>query len=236
MRKVRRAVSTWVDGLYMPRYRVSGGGGGGGFAVPGGGGLGGALNPTSGESAQVTENLRRGFEGLSLRPNAYVWRILGEREVLAPINVTRGGYPGNEERNFGPGGLSVGGDRWDVRWAVVIQGAQRERDREFDYLTLYVDYQTQQPLYVVTRRRGARGGRALEVGILLHRFSGDLPRYPIWPDGSPANVFDPVAAVFHDSINGESGWRRESYDVVGVPPRPAEIQRLISPGYLTRGR
>ena len=71
----------------------------------------------------MTENLRRGFTGLALRPNAYVWRVQGEREVLAPINVTRGGYPEDRERNFGPSGLSVGNDRWDVRYAVVIQGA-----------------------------------------------------------------------------------------------------------------
>ena len=158
MRKVRRAASTWVDGMYTPRYRVSGDIGGGGLPVGGGGDFapGGTAN-LAGESIAATENLRRGFEGLSLRPNAYVWRVLGEREVLAPINVTRSGYPNEEGRNFGPSGLSVGNDRWDVRWAVLLQGALRERGRDFDLLTLWVDYQTLQPLYVMTKRR--RGGR-----------------------------------------------------------------------------
>ncbi len=231
MRKVRRAATSWVDGLYTPRYRVSGDAGGGGFLI----GLDqGAVNPSSGESAAATENLRRGFEGLSVRPNAYAWRLLGEREVLAPINVTRSGYPRDDDRNFGPSGLSVGSDRWDVRYAVVIQGALKERGRDFDLLTLYIDYQTQQPLYVVTKQR--QGGELREVGILLHRFSGDQMQYPSWPSGEPAHVFDPVAAVFFDSGDGASGWRRESYGGTSLPLSPADLDRLTTTGTLTRGR
>ena len=135
--------------------------------------------------------------------------------MLAPINITRAGYPVDESRNFGPSGLSAGDDRWDVRWAVVLQGSLRERGRDFDLLTLWIDYQTLQPLYVVTKAR--RGGRLLEVGIQLHRFSGDVPQYPPWPDGSKANVFDPVGAVFFDAASGGSGWRRAAYDIRSVP-------------------
>jgi hypothetical protein len=128
----------------------------------------------------------------------------------------------------------VGSDRWDVRYAVVIQGALKERGQDHDLLTWYVDYQTQQPLYVIAKRRG--GGQLLEVGVLLHRYSGDLSRYPGWPSGERAGVFDPVAAVFYDTADGGSGWRRESYDLTSVPRSAAEIQRLTSPGFLTRGR
>jgi hypothetical protein len=234
MRKVRRASAAWIDGVYMPRYRAAGAGGGGALAAGSGQlGPGAALNPSAAESIAVTEHLRRGFEGLALRPNAYRWRLLGQREVLAPLNVTRSGYPLNPHRNFGTSGLSVGSDRWDVRYAVVIQGALKERGQDYDLLTWYVDYQTQQPLYVIARRRG--GGQLLEVGVLLHRYSGDLPRYPRWPTGGRADVFDPVAAVFHDTADGGSGWRRESYDVTSTPRSEAEIQRLTSPGFLTRG-
>jgi hypothetical protein len=234
MRKVRRAASSWVDGLYMPRYRVSGDFGGGGVPMGGDGfAPGGAINPTSGESIAVTENLRRGFTGLSLRPNAYEWRVQGEREVLAPINITRGGYPQDRERNFGASGLSVGNDRWDVRYAVILQGMLKERGREYDQLTLWIDYQTQQPLYLMTRRR--TGQQLQEVGILLSRYSGDLTRYPAWPGGAPARVFDPVAAVFYDTAEGGSGWRRESYDLLSIPPEESELRRLTSPGFLDRG-
>jgi hypothetical protein len=229
MRKVRRAASGWVDGHYTPRYRISGDAGGGGVLV---GMDQGALNPTSSESAAATENLRRGFEGLSIRPNAYNWRVLGEREVLAPINVTRSGYPKEANRNFGPSGLSVGSDRWDVRYAVVIQGSLKERGRDFDLLTLFVDYQTQQPLYVITKKR--QGGRLVEVGILLHRFSGDQMRYPRWPSGEAPHVFDPVGAVFFDASDGASGWRRESYGGTSLPLSKADLDRITTLGTLER--
>jgi hypothetical protein len=233
MRKVRRSGSTWVDGVFVPRYRAAGDSGGGGLAV--GGELGGGgINPAAAESIATTESLRRGFEGYAFRPNAYTWRVLAEREVLAPLNVTHTGYPEDRQRNFGPSGLSVGSDRFDVRWAVVIQGAAKERGRDFDLLTIWVDYQTQQPLYVMTRRR--RGSRLIEVGVLLHRFSGDLSGYPRWLTGEKALVFDPVAAVFFDVADGGSGWRREAYDLTSVPRSETELRRLTSPGFLTRGR
>jgi hypothetical protein len=158
--------------------------------------------------------------------------VLDEREVLAPINVTRSGYPDDPERNFGSSGLSAGNDRWDVRYAVVLQGMLKERGRDYDYLTLWVDYQTLQPLYVMTRRKV--GQQLLEVGILLYRYSGDLSRYPSFPDGHKAQVFDPVGAVFLDTTDG-SGWRRESYDVTSVPPEESELRRLTSPDFLERG-
>ncbi len=237
MRKVRRAAATWVDGLYMPRYRVTGESAGGGIGVGGGGSSGyapgGVIAPNAGSSIAITENLRRGFTGLAIRPNAYVWRVRGEREVLAPLNITRPGYPLEPDRNYGPSGISVGSDRWDVRYAVVIQGLARQLGGDFDTVTLYVDYQTQQPLYYITKKRG--GGRLVEVGILIHRFSGDNSRYPRWPSGELAYVFDPVAAAFFDAADGGSGWRREAYDVTSIPPDPRDQREMLSADFLLRG-
>ena len=85
----------------------------------------GSIQPTAGLSIAATENLRRGFVGMALRPNAYEWRLLEERPVLAPLNAKEIGYPEVPERNYGPSGLSVGSDTWDVRQAVVIEGRAR---------------------------------------------------------------------------------------------------------------
>jgi hypothetical protein len=215
--KVRRAASAWVDGIYLPAYRASGGviGSAGAVASPGAG----------------TEHVVRGFTGLSIRPNAYVWRVLGVKPVIAPLNAARGGFPGDPGRDFGPSGLSLASDRWDVRQAVAIQGALRERGREYDWLTLYIDTQTQQPLYVITERR--RDRRRIGVGILVHRWSSDQPGYPAWPDDQPADVFDPTAAVFFDESDG-SGWRRESYDVRSTP-LPAEDLRYRTTSAFLQG-
>jgi hypothetical protein len=236
MRKPRRAASTWVDGLFTPRYRVSGDDGGG--PVPFG--TGGSeyapslqsIQPTAGLSIAVTEDIRRGFTGLTLRPNAYRWQLLGEREVLAPLNASVPGWPVDPDRNYGPSGLSVASDRWDVRQAVVLRGLARRREEGVAAVDLWIDWQTQQPLYLITRREN---GLLLDVGILVHRWSGDQPGYPTWPSGEPANVFDPVAAVFLYVPGGGSGWRRESYAVRSLPQDPADVRRMTSTDDLLKG-
>jgi hypothetical protein len=43
--------------------------------------------------------------------------------VIAPINVTRGGYP-QEKDLASASGLSIGNMRWDVRQAVVVRQPQ----------------------------------------------------------------------------------------------------------------
>ncbi|NQY92311.1 MAG: DUF1329 domain-containing protein, partial [Deltaproteobacteria bacterium] len=233
MRKVRRSATPWVDGVYVPRYSVAGDTGGGGMPLASDGytGAAGSINPASAVSIHQTENMRRGFASLALRPNAYVWRVLGEREVIAPLNVSRPGYPIENERNYGPHGLSVANDRWDVRWAVVLEGLIRMSDQGFRSVVLYVDWQTQQPLYIITK---ASRGRILEVGIPVHRFSGDVINYPSWPTGERASVFDPVAEVFY-RLADDSGWRRESYNVRSTPAEERVRRRFTSTDFLTRG-
>jgi hypothetical protein len=233
MRKVRRAATAWVDGMYTPRYRVGGDHGGGSLAVGSNGQTPtGSISPTSALSAAITEHLPSGFTDFAMRPNAYHWRILGQREVLAPINATRSGYPYDPERNFGSMGLSVGSDRWEVRLAVVLEGSAKTKNEGFQFVQLYVDYQTQMPLYIITRRNR---GLLVDIGIPVHRFSGDIIDYPIWPGDDRALVFDPVAAVFFHVADGGSGWRREAYDIRSVPPEERSMRRMVSTDYLLRG-
>jgi hypothetical protein len=237
LRKARRAASAWVDGVYTPRYRVAGQNDGGlvPFATGEGGeyGPGFQMLPTgAGKSIAATEDIRRGFMGLAIRPNAYVWSLEGEREVLAPLNGNQVGWPTLPDRNYGPWGLSVASDRWDVRWAVVLRGAARKEIEGVAAVTLWIDWQTQQPLYFMTQKKN---GAMIDIGILVHRYSGDAARYPTWPSTEPANVFDPVAAVFYYVPGRGSGWRRESYDVRSLPLEPDEIRKLTSTDELQKG-
>ena len=234
MRKSRRASTSWVDGFYLPTYTAADTGGGGPMPIGGGGGIpGGSINPTAGRSAAVTEHAYKGFEGLSLRPNIYRWRSHGTREVLAPINGVRPGYPQAPNRNFGTAGLSVASDRWEVREAIVIEGASRRTDESIRAVTYYVDTQTLMPLYRLTRA-GKR--RMLDVQIFVHRFTGDQIGYPEWPGGRPALVFEPVAQVSYNAIAGGGGWRRESYDLVSTPFSEDDLTGLTSAAALDRGR
>ena len=78
-------------------------------------------------------------------------------------------------------------------------------------------------------------GALLDVGMLVHRYSGDAARYPTWPSNEPANVFDPVAAAFYFVPGRGSGWRRESYDVRSLPLEPGDLRKLTSTDELQKG-
>ena len=229
LRKLRRAAGVRSDGMYLPRYRAAGQGNARVVPVQQGGRLGPIEAGHAGALA-ATEDIERGFTGLALRPNAWTWRVLGEREVIAPLNARREGWP-LRERNHGPSGVSLADDSWDVRWAVVIEGRARAANVPLPRVTYWVDAQTAQPLYVMRR---AASGALREVGVLAHRHSGDVARYPAFPSGEPANAFDPVAAGFLVLPSG--GWRRESWDVRSTPLDPAELRALLSTDSLARGR
>ena len=229
LRKMRRSGTNWVDGAFVPRYTIAG-------QTQGGGGVplgeGGAINPGAGTSLAVSEDARTGLTGLHLRPNAYHWRLRGEQTVIAPINGVNGGWPKVEERNYGYSGLSVAGDRWDVRQAVVIEGALRKEDETIKTVTIYVDHDTLQPLYWVSRTSRRR---LVEVGILVHRYTGDVAKYPVWSDGSPTYVFEPIAASFLNALAGRGGWLRESHDLLSTPYTDSERKRMTTNHALGRG-
>jgi hypothetical protein len=229
MRKMRRAATNWVDGLYVPNYMISGDSGGGPVATGGDS----SINPTAGRSIATSEDLRRGLTGIIMRPNAFDWRLVGERSVLAPINVNNPGFPTRKDRHFGYSGFSLADDRWDVRYAMVIEGASKLRNRDVNSVLIYVDYQTLQPLYWITRtdRR-----RLLDVGILGHRFSDDAPELQLWPNGSTASVFEPVVALFFSVAQGSGGWRRESYELRSTPFTKNQVRNMTSVDVLLRGR
>jgi len=233
MRKVRRAATAWVDGMYTPSYRMGNNRSGGSIAT-GSNGFAptGAVSLSSALSHAATEHLPAGFNDLSIRPNAYRWRYLGMREVLAPINGAHSGYPENPIRNFGTSGLALGSDRWEVRYAVLIEGKTRSREQGFDTLIAYIDYQTHLPLYLITRRAG---GLIVDIGIPVHRFSGDVTDYPNRSGADPALIFDPVAAVYFRAADGGSGWRRESYDVRSTAPSRTALREMTTTDTLVRG-
>jgi hypothetical protein len=229
MRKVRRAAISWVDGLYVPRYSVTGDPGGGRLAY----GTGGSISPTAGRSIAVSEDMRRGMTGITLRANAYRWRVLGETDVLSPINTNQSGYPAVPERNFGPSGLSLANDRWDLRRAVVLEGSLRVENLDVSQIKIYLDYQSLQPLYWVTRTSRRR---LLDVGVLAYRFSDDSINAPTWPGGVPMSVFLPVAAAFYDAGARAGGWRRESYTLDATPADRKQQRAMTTSDSLGRGR
>ncbi len=77
--------------------------------------------------------------------------------------------------------------------------------------------------------------RLVEVGILVHRYSGDREEPPVLADGATANVFEPVAASFFNALAGRGGWLRESYELKSTPYTESERRRMSTNHALQRG-
>jgi hypothetical protein len=202
-RRVRRAPPADIDGLFVPSYSRGAMTGGGKLVLPEG------MISTPDPSIAVGEHWRRGFVGLLLRPNAYRFKLREVRDVIAPINSRDTGYPQNRERSYGPSGLSLATDRWEIRRAVVIDGVRKRAQGNVSGLTLWVDALTSQPLYLVTQRPN---GLIYEVGIFMGHYSGDDLGRSRWDgNGESFGAILPVAESFW--VIADQSWLRESFEL-----------------------
>jgi hypothetical protein len=234
-RRVRRLSAADVEGLYMPSYSVG--------VVPAqqlaiAGGVGEAGAGAAGLAADTGSTLqtkRSGFEGLELRPLLWSFRVVGQQDVLAPINMEGPLWPEETERDFGPWGLSFASDRWDLRRALVLEGKIKGKPRERGEARqiLYIDLQTLAPLYYVSYDAK---DTPIDVGVFAGRWSEDRAHYPGWPDEPerPVRVIDSVAAAFAN-LAVDGSWRRESWDLVATPPSDEELRKITSVNGLTKG-
>ncbi len=235
-RRVRRLNASQVEGLYMPSFSVgvvqnqqlavgTGTGGGGGVGAAGGvTGVGGTI-----------QNKRSGYEGLVFRPLLYTTRVIGLHDVLAPINSVSPGYPENEDRDYGPWGLSFASDRWDLRRALVLEMKAKDPGGDLNARqVVYVDLETLQPLYMATFDGK---DEMTNVGLYVGRWSEDREGYPRWPDDEsrPVRVIDSVGAAFAN-LSESGSWRRESWENVATPPDDRTVKRMASVSQLTKRR
>lgn len=240
-RRVRRINANQVEGLYMPTFSVgvqpnqqlAVGSGAGGDA--GGAGAMGAAGGAGAVGGTIM-NKRSGFEGLELRPLLYEARVLGLHDVLAPVNATTPSYPENEDRDFGPWGLSFASDRWDLRRALVLEmkTVHRLGDDQAARQVMYVDLQTLVPLYAATFDEE---DERTNVGMYTWRWSEDREDYPRWPDDEerPVRALDSMGAAFANLAESGS-WRRESWEIVSTPPSDRVVKQMISVNELTKRR
>jgi hypothetical protein len=145
-------------------------------------------------------------------------------------------YPEQPEREFGPWGLSFATDRWDLRRTLVLELSLRSvRHADQTYtIVYYLDLQTLHPLYYVSRD-GRR--EIIDVGTFAGRWSEDRPDYPRWPDNPerPVRVIDSAATAFAN-IDMRGSWRRESWEMVALPPSDETLRAMVSVGELTKRR
>ena len=179
---------------------------------------------------------RSGFEGVEMRPLLYELRVLGVQDVLTPINAHTPAFPADENREFGPWGLSFASDRWDLRRAVVLEGRAKE-SRSGDQVVRFIqhlDAQNMAPLYYASWNFR---DEPIDVGMFVGRWSEEREDYPRWPDDEKREVrgIDTVGASFAN-ISVDGGWRRESWEMVCTPPTDGALKRSISVTNLTKRR
>jgi hypothetical protein len=161
-------------------------------------------------------------------PALHDWKLVGVRDVLAPINARVPAYPADKSRGFGPAGVSFASDRWELRRAIVLEGRFKEGsfgDGVSRYVW-YIDLQTLVPLYYAAYRNGdAKGG----LGYFVGRWSEDRADYPHWPDdaGRQVRVLDPVGSALID-WNQQDSVRVEAWDTVSLPEDEAKLVRQMS--------
>jgi hypothetical protein len=155
------------------------------------------------------------------RVERYRWRLLGVRDVVAPINIVRPSYPGDPERVFGPSGASLANDRWELRRVLVLEtGDGSDRIRQ------YVDLETLFPLLL------ADGPNLVQSA---GRWSEDRPGYPTWtgPASGSMRVLDVVVTV---TVVGQEVMRVEAWNSVGLAPEERALRNLVSTEALNRER
>ncbi len=176
------------------------------------------------------------FSGL---PWQYEWRCVGERDVLAPMNTRRLGYPYVDLTDFGPSGLALASDRFELRRAIVLEMRPRDPDHPYQRKEIWLDRQTLQPLYSFAYDRT---GALWKIIQHLHRWSEDelagiAPRdwYPGWESvPEPRDLRVVVDAVAN--VQTGTGNRIEFWDAHGTPPPVGRLRRMIDVRRLRRGR
>ncbi|MEB2344758.1 MAG: DUF1329 domain-containing protein [Deltaproteobacteria bacterium] len=237
-RRVRRIPAVHVEGLYMPSFSVGvapaqqltvgGGAAGAGGGVVSAGGVG--------AEGGTLQTRRSGFEGQEIRPLLWDWQLHGVQDLLAPINIMSPMYPAEENREFGPWGLSFASDRWDLRRALVLEGRIKGKpgERGEARVLWYFDLQTLVPLYYMAYDAK---DEPIDVGVFASRWSEDRPDYPRWPDDPkrPLRVLDSMGAAFAN-LAEDGSWRRESWNLVATPPPDQQLEKMTSSSDLTKGR
>ena len=161
-------------------------------------------------------------------PGLHAWKLVGVRDVLAPINARAPAYPDDKARGFGPAGVSFANDRWELRRAIVLEGRLKEGSfgdgvRRFVW---YLDLQTLAPLYYAAYRDDAAPGG---LGYFVGRWSEDRADYPHWPGdpARPVRVIDQVGSALID-WNDQDSVRSEHWRTVSIPSDEKKLARTIS--------
>jgi len=172
-----------------------------------------------------------GFAGI---PPQYEWTCLGEQDVLATVNTRVKAYPYTRDHNFGPYGLSVADDRWELRHTFKFQFVPKNDDHPYKRKLIYIDKNTAEILYSFAYDRKDELWKIIYHDKIWSEDAREV--YEPW-DGVPeprdsTNVLDIVI-----NVQTGTGNRIEFWNANGTPlENLGKVRRLIDVGRLTKGR
>ena len=174
-----------------------------------------------------------GFAGI---PPQYEWKCLGEQDVLATVNTRVKAYPYTRDHNFGPYGLSVADDRWELRHALKIRFAPKQRGPPVRQQGHLPRQEHREILYSFAYDRKDELWKIIYHNKRLER---GTPRTCTSPGTSVPEPRDNVNVLRHRRQRADR--HRQPDRVLGPPTaRPSEtsgkIRRYIDVGSLTKGR
>jgi hypothetical protein len=174
------------------------------------------------------------FSGFFGIPPQYEWKCLGRMDLIAPVNSQVKAYPYTRGHSFGPYGLSLADDRWELRHAIRIQFVPKNADHPYSRKILYIDTETAETLYSFAYDQKDELWK-----IIYHnkRWSEDAHEfYEPWDDVPEPRDSMSVADVVINVQTG-TGNRIEFWDANGSPLGNAgKVRRYIDVGRLTKGR
>jgi hypothetical protein len=167
----------------------------------------------------------------------YEWTCLGVYDYIAPGDTRIKGYPYVKDQNYGPYGLSLANDSWELRKMVKVRMKPKNPDHPYSYKDIYIDYQTFSPHYSFAYDQKDELWK-----IIWHakRWSEDTkltgPWYGGWDGIKKPRDYRVIADIIVNVQTG-TGNRIEFFDANGVPMKSkAKIRRYIDTGRLTMGR
>ena len=220
-RKVRRAPPQQNEGVYVPSYTRGRSVDNVGMTVND------QINDVGNPAMSAAEPMRRGFVGLMIRPNAYIWQPIELRDVLAPANGKSRGFPSDDKRNYGPSGLSLASDRWELRRAVVLRGERKDEEGTRAAASSSGSTRSRCSRSTGSRRRGTRQrlrGRHLHRSLQRRRRARSRSGKAA---ARPSASCCPSAQSFAVAGQG-GGWLRESYALRTDPPDAEQTRDYLS--------
>ncbi len=166
-------------------------------------------------------------------PPQYDWQCLGEMDLIAPVNSKVKAYPYTRDHNFGPYGLSLADDRWELRKAIKVRFTPKNPDHPYAHKDIYIDRSTSEALSSFAFDRKNELWK-----IIYHnkRWSeDDHESYAGWEDVPEPRDSVNVADVVINVQTG-TGNRIEFWDANGTPLSSGKARQYIDVGRLTRGR